>query len=635
MLNWKHVCEAAKKALEIKQLTDDIYQLRLDYELAEIDRQGSNAYWLGLINSNSKFTPQGNPNNLLLPYLLGMVDIDPIASRDKSSIPVSSHYDYISELKNRVGSIPHDIRRDADMPDIDIDCLPDAREHIRKYAEEQYGADCVCSVGTWQTYLFKSALIDSAMALSETLNPNGSTKSVVFELTTSLPEDADALKDNGESACKGRIRDAVTMEERDCGFKHAGVKCPKCGCSETEDPTIGQLLADYKQLALFNEQYPNVVQSALRLIGKIRHVGKHAGALIIADRPLYGNVPMYKRAGDTAWVSMWTEGRSTQLSKLGYTKWDVLGLKNLTYIYEVCKLISENHGLDFGEALSGLEYTNPEENTAGVYWVDGERKIIPLDDPGVFALANAQKTDTIFQFDTNLAKQILGHGVKNFSDLMLLNAMGHPGPMQCIPEAVANRDDPTEIWKSKLHKDILPILESTYGVICYQEQLQAMWQRVAGFTAPEAQAARKAVAKKWRDQLKPIEKKWVDGASPLLGRTEAEQWWQKQTTFGRYAFNKCLSEDTILEDITTGIKKTIRDWRGSKLSLLSEVDGILVKDECVDIHYNGPQMVYKILFDDDSSEIVTMQHQFKCTDNSYHSVEEIIENSLNIIVARV
>lgn len=107
----------------------------------------------------------------------------------------------------------------------------------------------------------------------------------------------------------------------------------------------------------------------------------------------------------------------------------------------------------------------------------------------------------------------------------------------CIPEWVERRNDPHGKWRDDVHPQILHILERTHGVIVFQEQLQALWQNIAGFTAPEAQEARKAVAKKWKDKLKPIEEKWLAGATPVLGEADAKAWWEKQVTFGRYAFN--------------------------------------------------------------------------------------------------
>jgi len=202
-----------------------------------------------------------------------------------------------------------------------------------------------------------------------------------------------------------------------------------------------------------------------------------------------------------------------------------------------------------------------------------------------------------------------------------------------IPEAMQNRDDSRALWKNKLHPDILDILKDTYGVIVYQEQLQAIWQKLAGFTAPEAQEARKAVAKKWTHKLKPVRAKWLEGASKTLGRTEAEQWWVKMETFGRYAFNKCLSKDTILTDAVSGESKTVEQWYncGGCLKLESYVGDKIVIDDCVTIHDNGEQEVYEVEFEDGTKESVTLAHKFMCSDGQYYTVAEIIEQRLDVI----
>lgn len=535
-MNWNDIKICAYEQLVRRQLADPIYKTRLDFEIAEIEKQGATTWWV-----NSKAATEkkwDNSAGLLMPYLVGMADADPISAR-KGDVPTSTHYKYVGDWVKRTGKLPADIYRDSDAPDIDVDCLPSARDPIKAYAIKKYGGDMadgigrVCSVGTYQAYKFKSALADSAVGLGTCQ------KELVLKLTDILPEEVDGLQENGESSCVGKIKNATTGEEKECGKKHSGIKCPKCGCPDTEDPTIGQMLQNYPELLAFTQEYPEVVGESLKLIGKLRHMGKHAGALIIADRPLYGNVPMYKKDGH--WVSMWTEGRNPQLSKFGYTKWDILGLKNLAYIFECCKMIEENHGLDFGHALSGLADINPKEGRAGSYILNGERVAIPLNDPKALQIANDRKTDAIFQFDTELAKRILSNGVKTFYDLMILNALGHPGPMACIPEYIARRDDPDATWRVIDDPRITAILGETMNVIVYQEQLANMWMILGGFTAPEAQAARKAVAKKWRDKLKPIEGKWIEGATPVMGREKAIEWWAKMVDFGRYAFNKSHS----------------------------------------------------------------------------------------------
>lgn len=546
--------DRAKTKLEELGL-DGVYSRRLDFEVDEIKKQAADTYWTNLASRNARF--DSNPNKLVLPWLLGMVNDDPIATRD-DPVVTTARYDKILRVIKEHGQLPSDIHQDPDKPDIDIDCLPEARDELKDYATSKYSADidddygAVCSVSTWMTYLLRSAIIDVASATELC------SRSEAIRLTRELPDEVDELKDNGRSACKGHVVDVETRQERDCGFVHDAAKCPQCGSSDTEGPTIGKLIEEHDALRVFSQQYPTVIAIAVRLVGRVKAMGKHAGAMIITDRPLYGNIPMALDSSTGHWKSLWSEGRSTQLSKFGYTKWDILGLKNLKYIYEASRMIEQNHGISFGEpsvrkvagpgtqvevpSMSGWDDHDPEDDRAGLYWTaEGKKVKISLNDPEALRLANERKTDAVFQFDTDLAKRILSNGVRHFQDLMIFNAMGHPGPMAMIPDYVERREDESESWKKIDDPRITEILGETFNTIVYQEQLQALWQNIAGFTAPEAQEARKAVAKKWRDKLKPIKEKWLTGAGKVIGDDVAEEWWGRMETFGRYAFNRSHS----------------------------------------------------------------------------------------------
>lgn len=627
-ITWPKLKKLLHASLSQKSL-GQIYEERLSFEISEVEKQGAESYWLDLFKAQKTFT--SNPNHLLMPFLLGMISIDPIASRSEP-ILCSTKASEVKAYIEKNGKAPSDITRDSDMPDIDLDCLPSARDPIKEYATQKYGNNSadgigsVCSVGTWQTYKFKSALIDVAVALK------GMNRFEMENYTKEFPQDADELREGGFSTCKSKVRNA-NGDEAECGFKHDQAKCPSCGGEDTEHPTLGKLLSELPKLAELYTNEPDIVKYASNLVGRVRNMGMHAGALIITDRPLFGNIPLSKSGSKGYWTSLWTEGRSTQLSKFGYTKWDILGLKTLEYIYNCCRMIETNRGISFGENLCGLDEIDPENNQAGVYWdKEGKKCIIDLNDPSALALANKQLTDGIFQFDTDLAKSILANGVKNFYDLMLLNALGHPGPMQSIPDVVANRDDSKQSWKNKMHPDMLNILGDTYGHLVYQEQLQSAWQIVAGFTAPEAQEARKAVAKKWTEKLKPIREKWILGASKKLGQQEAEAWWGKMATFGRYAFNRCLSEDSILYDPVEQSKMTVLQRFESKerFHLSAFHDGHVTVDQCLQIHDNGEQDTFEIEFDDGSKEMVTMHHRLLCDDGEYHTIEEIIKLNLDV-----
>lgn len=537
-MEWGDVVEKARTAIQARDLAAP-YHDRLKFEIAEVEKQGAETIWVNRLRDGKRFS--SNPNNLVLPWLLGMVGTDPISERKTPALNTARAAKVLA-FKETNGYVPHDLVKDLDSPDIDLDCLPSARDPIKQFAIETYGQDfndgygSVCSVGTWTTYKFKSAIQDAAVALGIM------DLYAIQEYTTQLPEDVDELREGGRAPCKNRLIKEMpdgTREEKECGCVHASTVCPNCQSEDTDGPTIGKLLVEQPLLQELATKHPQIVEVGINLIGRVRSMGMHAGAIIITDRPLYGNVPMARSGRNGYWVSMWTEGRNTQLSKFGYIKWDILGLKTLGYIFNCCKMIEENRGISFGHNMSGWDDIDPTQRRAGHFFDHkGNKHYISLDDPVALELANQQKTDGVFQFDTDLAKSILAYQSTCFEDLMLFNAMGHPGPMASIPEAVENRANKNGHWRKRLHPLILKVLEDTYGVIVYQEQLQAIWQLIAGFTAPEAQEARKAVAKKLTHKLKPIREKWISGATRLLGKDEAEGWWPRMETFGRYAFNK-------------------------------------------------------------------------------------------------
>jgi DNA polymerase III alpha subunit len=500
-MDWNELKQHARLLAAEKGLSKE-YTDRLKVEFKEIEKQGANNNWVKWHTEGLKY--QANKNGLVLPWLLGMTTVDPLLA-------------------------DHQWIQQTDWPDIDIDFIPAARDPIKEFATRQYGEDKVCSVGTWTTYKFKSAMQDVVRALGQDM------KNVLI-LTKSLPEDVDELKDGGYAKCAS------------CETRHKDHTCPKCGSEEIDGITIGRMFNDYDNLRAFNDANPDIVDMAVRLVGKIRTMGTHAGGLIISSVPLMGNIPMAKIKGK--WTSMWTEGRSTQLSKFGFVKWDVLGLKTLQYIYDCCQLIKKTRGYHFDTIPWARQ--DKENNILGTYEDDkGVSHHIRMDDPEVFKMLNELRTETVFQFETDVQRGILGHGVRDYYDLQVFNAMGHPGPMDMIPDYVARRDDKARKWLKDEHPAVAQMLLETHGTIVYQEQLAALWQKLAGFTAPEAEAARKAVAKKWKDKLKPVKEQWIVGASHTLGKQKAEEWWDKMESFGRYAFNRSHSTAYVMEAYLT------------------------------------------------------------------------------------
>jgi len=366
MVSWEQLVDRARSRITEMGL-DDRYFKRLDFEITEISRQGANTNWEKYYNSSKKF--DSNPNKLLLPWLLGLLaDSQDPYDGDCPSINTTK-VSKISEYLAINGHLPPGIIRDSDMPDIDLDCLPKARDPIKQYAMDKYSNSdgdsygSVCSVGTWQTYKFRSAIIDVCAATGIIEKPEA------YELTTNLPENVDDLKDNGYATCKGLVRDPEG-EEKECGKTHRDAICPHCGSADKDGPTIGQLIEENPNLAAFNDQYPDIIEYAIRIIGRFRNMGMHSGALIIANCPLYGNIPLARSTNKGYWISMWSEGRNTQLSKFGFVKFDILGLKTLEYVRNCCLLIEKNRGIKFGKISKNIQVT----------FKDGTSKFFALND---------------------------------------------------------------------------------------------------------------------------------------------------------------------------------------------------------------------------------------------------------------
>lgn len=436
---------------------------RILFEFKEIEKQGAEDYWLDLYQSKKTF--DSNKNGLVIPWLLGITPIDPVAE-----------------------GIEPNIVQSKEFPDIDVDLQSEARDRIKEYAIKRYGEDYVSSVGLWQTYKPKSALQDAARAYGEGLSDT-------MELTKNLP-------------------------------------------LEFDDMSVEKARQEFDEFIKFEEKYPNIVNLAYKMVNRIKSQGKHAGGIIISSVPIKEYVPLHKleanKGEGRVWTSAWTEGRSMQLSKFGFIKFDFLGLRTIQYVQKCSKLVEKNYGISFD-----WSDISPKENRAG--WTvnkDGVKKPIPLNDQHTFNMANEIKTESTFQFDSSLSKSIIAKGgIKSFNDIMAYTSLGRPGPLPMVDEYIKRRDGQID-WAKKQNPIIAKILEETYGIVVYQEQLAAIWHAMAGFTVPEAEAARKAVAKKKTEQLVFIRDKWIKGATKKLGEKAAREWWDKMETFGRYAFNK-------------------------------------------------------------------------------------------------
>lgn len=253
-----------------------------------------------------------------------------------------------------------------------------------------------------------------------------------------------------------------------------------------------------------------LLATAKRLEGVCRHAGTHACGVVITPEPIDNYAP--RQYGSNESIVVQYEGHSVE--DLGLLKMDFLGLSNLTIIEQTLEIIQKIHGteIDIGQ--------------------------IPLDDKKSFKLFQDGKTTGVFQFESAGMKRYLKQLLPNdLEDIIAMVALYRPGPMEYIPDYIAGKHGRKK--PQYLHPKLKPILESTYGVAVYQEQLLRIARDLAGFTYGEADILRKAVGKKIKELLNEQGEKMVEGMTKNgIDNKVARKIWEFIVPFASYGFNR-------------------------------------------------------------------------------------------------
>ncbi|MGI9016021.1 MAG: DNA polymerase III subunit alpha [Euzebya sp.] len=265
-----------------------------------------------------------------------------------------------------------------------------------------------------------------------------------------------------------------------------------------------------------NPDVKKVLELAAGLEGLRRQHSIHAAGVVIADEPISDIVPTLQVDGEAEVVTQY-DGR--QVEELGLLKMDFLGLRNLTII---------------SDALEHIEMTTGTK-------VDVDH--LPLDDALTYALIGRGETDGVFQLESPGYKSLCKRMKPDrFEDITALGALFRPGPMsKNLHTEYADRKNGL-IPVSYIHPDVTEILEESYGLLIYQEQVQRIAQRIAGFTLGEADMIRKAIGKKLRDKMDALKGKFIDGTvAQGYERQLGMELWAQIEGFASYAFNKSHS----------------------------------------------------------------------------------------------
>ena len=276
--------------------------------------------------------------------------------------------------------------------------------------------------------------------------------------------------------------------------------------------TIKKALDQSKDLqALYKEeQYRNLLDLSMAVEGMPRHASTHAAGVVIAEEPLINFVPLYK----TADSSVVTQFPMNTLEDLGLLKMDFLGLKTLSII---------------GEALENIEKRHGET-------IDIEN--ISLENDAAYELLSRGETTGTFQLESTGMRSVLRDLMPNkFEDIIAVVALYRPGPMEQIPVFVESKHGKREIKYA--HPVLEPILNETYGVIVYQEQIMEIAARMAGFTLGQADLLRRAIGKKKMEILDEQRQLFINGCVENgYSKELASEIYDLILKFASYGFNK-------------------------------------------------------------------------------------------------
>ncbi len=365
------------------------------------------------------------------------------------------------------------------MPDIDVDFCFERRGEVIEYVRQRYGRASVGQIVTFGTMKARAAVKDVARVLRIP------------------PGEAD------------RITKLI----------------PSGPAYSLTIPEAERKVDELRELVKGNPAYRRLVDLSSRIEGISRHMSVHAAGVVIAPGPLSEYVPVCtaptKGAGAAAdgEESIITQYEMGALEKVGMLKMDMLGLKTLTVIHDAVLMIAARTGED----------------------VDMER--LTFDDPKVYELLRQGRTAGVFQFESPLATDTLrAMKCDRFDDLVASNALLRPGPLDAGMHTVFIRRKLGLEKVSYPHPSLQEVLEPTYGVITYQEQVMRIANVLAGFSLAEADVLRKAVGKKDAELIKKELGKFCERAMALgHPKRMVDDLAAQIETFGRYGFNKSHS----------------------------------------------------------------------------------------------
>lgn len=384
------------------------------------------------------------------------------------------------------------------MPDFDIDFDDEGRQRVIDYVVDKYGRNQVAQIVTFGTMAAKSSIRNVARVLDLPL----SNADRLAKMVPGMP----GITLNKILATGKDSEDGIPARELD---------------------NIRKL----REVVKMDNQESEILQLAQKVEGTVRNTGIHAAGVIIAPGDIMQYIPVCTSKESDLWVTQFEGGI---VESAGMLKMDFLGLRTLSIIKDAIRIVAEQQGSD--------TQINPDD--------------IPLDDPATFGLFQRAETIGIFQFESpGMQKYLRELAPTNIEDLIAMNALFRPGPMDYIPMFI-NRKHGREPVQYP-HPWLEDLLKPTYGILVYQEQIMQTAQIMAGYSLGAADILRRAMGKKKAEEMEKNRKIFVEGAMAKgVDKENAEEIFEIMAKFANYGFNRSHSAAYTVLAVQTAWLKT-------------------------------------------------------------------------------
>lgn len=545
---------------------EPIYKDRLDYELKMIQQMGFSTYFL-VVWDYIKYARDNQ------------IPVGPGRGSAAGSLVA-----YALRITN-IDPVHHGLLFERflnperkSMPDIDTDFCIERRDEVIEYVTGKYGTERVAQIITFNRLTSKAVLKDVARVLD-------------------IPY--------GEADRMAKLIPVVRGK-----------------------PTkLSVMISDATPAAEFKEKYENDpkvrhwIDMAIRIEGTNKTFGVHAAGVVISSEPLDEIVPLQKNNDGSVITQYFME----DLESLGLLKMDFLGLKNLTLIQKTVELIKQNQSIEIDP-----DYLPLEERKVQKILAKGEVKKMPQEVERTYKVLEEGELEGIFQLESSGMRQIVRDLKPScIEDISSILALYRPGPLDAglIPKFINRKHGREEL--DYIHPLLEPILNETYAVLVYQEQIMKMAQDLAGYSLGQADLLRRAMGKKKVSEMQKHREAFVDGAAKNGVRKQvAEELFDQMVKFAEY----CLSYDAEILTVEYGsmpIGKIVEEKIECTVYSIDS-NNYVYTQPVAQWHNRGQQEIFEYCLENGLNIRATKEHKFMTNDGQMLPIDEIFEKNLEL-----